>query len=402
MGHHRLGSIRLAHAHLDHADNWCYIPANESTVLDQIQVGFYQAWEGPDRVRLDNIVIAVEEPPSAIPVADAGPDLSGEPDQYYTLDGSGSTDDVGLVRYRWATGDHWDAILYDGSDPAPSVIMPGGAYTVMLEVFDGDGLRDTDFMECSFEYEPTDTVIIDFEPDNYTTGPLHGQGGWFEVDSNGTATVIDTDNGPSGPGGQCLELDNHGFPKDEGAIRVQKAFADLVVHGGQYITYQYDYRRVTDDIEMCKFWLPGAKVGHWADNWSQWEGAKRPNGDEWAGWGWCWPWEDRFEWHTHTWTLIYSDHDGGRGQLLSFQYDNDPPILWYPYMGCYMRDDFAGEVDNISLLLEEMWHDSGPGDDTVKIDNVIIHAQPLPSAIRCDPGSGELGRRGPARRRQHR
>ncbi|MFB0526373.1 MAG: PKD domain-containing protein, partial [bacterium] len=74
------------------------------------------------------------------PVAEAGPDQTVNEDISVTFDGSGSTDDVGIVSYAWNFGDGGTGsgiiVSHTYSEP--------GTYTVTLTVTDGAGLSDSD------------------------------------------------------------------------------------------------------------------------------------------------------------------------------------------------------------------------------------------------------------------
>ncbi len=379
-------------AEVRYADQQCYLRHDESTVLDRVHIEFNNAWdEANDTLHIDNITVTVEDPPSAIPVADAGADLSGQPGSAVTLDASGSSDDGGIVRYRWVTGDQWGSVLYDGPDAMPTVNVPAGSYTVMLEVFDADGLRDTDFADFSFEMPAVNPLVFDFEPESgYVTGPLAGQDAWVMTQSNGAATVVDTDNGPALGGNQCLLLDNDDGTGQElgGILQVERACADLLALGGGYVTVQFDLRRVevpdAPHIQRTNLVLPGTTLSNWADTWANWQGARYPWGGGWNEDRWNWGGQGNWDWHTHKWVLVYSDHDGGPGQILTYQVDDREPIdLTEPqdqqYPACYLRDSFGGALDILKLYMEPMWW----GDHNasyIAIDNLIVEAAPLPSA----------------------
>lgn len=89
------------------------------------------------------IPITVE---GAGPIADAGPDQTVVQREYVTFNGSGSSDDVGIVNYTWT-------IDYFGTTPTLYGVVNStfrfgqpGAYNVTLNVTDGDGEYDTDVM----------------------------------------------------------------------------------------------------------------------------------------------------------------------------------------------------------------------------------------------------------------
>ncbi len=74
------------------------------------------------------------------PIADAGPDKTVNEDTSVTFDGSGSSDDEGIVSYQWDFGDGGTASGISVSHTYPTP----GTYTVTLTVTDGVGLSDSD------------------------------------------------------------------------------------------------------------------------------------------------------------------------------------------------------------------------------------------------------------------
>ena len=78
----------------------------------------------------------------AVPVADAGPDLSAQTGQQVCFDGSGSTDDVGITLYEWdfETDGTWDA----SSVTACHTYNTEGTYNATLWVIDTAAQTDTD------------------------------------------------------------------------------------------------------------------------------------------------------------------------------------------------------------------------------------------------------------------
>ncbi|MDG6224439.1 MAG: PKD domain-containing protein [Candidatus Thermoplasmatota archaeon] len=81
-------------------------------------------------------------PPRAV----AGSDQFVDEGVYVVFDGSASDDNIGIDNYTW-TIDNEDAVLY-GKHPAHRFPI-GGVYTVMLNVSDPSGNRDTDIMIVS-------------------------------------------------------------------------------------------------------------------------------------------------------------------------------------------------------------------------------------------------------------
>lgn len=79
-------------------------------------------------------------------MADAGPDVNIKlPQDFVTLDGGGSTDDVEVVRYQWEQTRGNDANML-GKDNAILNLygLDVGQYTFTLTVFDADGQSDQD------------------------------------------------------------------------------------------------------------------------------------------------------------------------------------------------------------------------------------------------------------------
>ncbi|UCE90804.1 MAG: ABC transporter permease subunit [Methanobacteriota archaeon] len=83
---------------------------------------------------------------AAPPIADAGSDQIVEQYERVTFDGSGSTDDVGIVNYTWSFiyGDNVWQLYGEVNDSFYFIEM--GNYTVTLNVTDGDGESSTDEM----------------------------------------------------------------------------------------------------------------------------------------------------------------------------------------------------------------------------------------------------------------
>jgi len=88
------------------------------------------------------IQIIKPPPDTTPPVADAGPDQTVNEDTVVTFDGSGSTDNVGIVSYTWTFTDVTPKTL-TGVNPNYTFTNPG-VYTVTLNVTDAAGNWDTD------------------------------------------------------------------------------------------------------------------------------------------------------------------------------------------------------------------------------------------------------------------
>ena len=93
----------------------------------------------------DTITITVKE--TGAPIADAGPDQEVYEGSLVTFDGSGSTDDIGIVNYTWTFTDVTPQTL-TGVDPTYTFTNPG-IYIVTLNVTDADDNWDTDDVEIT-------------------------------------------------------------------------------------------------------------------------------------------------------------------------------------------------------------------------------------------------------------
>ncbi len=79
------------------------------------------------------------------PTANAGPDQTVEKGTNVTFDGSGSTDEIGIVTYTWTFNDGYEDVILDGVSPLHHFEIPGN-YTITLNVTSNAGLWDTDTM----------------------------------------------------------------------------------------------------------------------------------------------------------------------------------------------------------------------------------------------------------------
>ena len=99
------------------------------------------------------------------PTADAGSDQTVDEDTSLTLDGSGSTDNVGITSYTWTFGDGQTAI---GQTVTHAYADPG-IYTVTLTVTDAAGNTDTDTVTVTVEstggFDPNPAPSPDPEPE---------------------------------------------------------------------------------------------------------------------------------------------------------------------------------------------------------------------------------------------
>ena len=89
---------------------------------------------------MDTMTVTVRD--ATVPVASAGPDQVADEDAVVTFDGSGSSDNVGIVDYTWKFTDAAPVTL-GGMTPKYTFNNPG-IFVVALNVTDAAGNRDTD------------------------------------------------------------------------------------------------------------------------------------------------------------------------------------------------------------------------------------------------------------------
>ena len=117
--------------------------------------------------RTDEVIVRV----NGLPVADAGADqtvtdVDNSGGEIVLLDGSTSTDDVGITRYRWLDG---VIVLSDLATPTASVSLPVGATTVTLEVTDSDSVVVADTALITVE-AGAPLCVGDYNQDGGVTG----------------------------------------------------------------------------------------------------------------------------------------------------------------------------------------------------------------------------------------
>ncbi|MFQ5908709.1 MAG: carboxypeptidase regulatory-like domain-containing protein, partial [Thermoplasmata archaeon] len=110
------------------------------------------------------------------PVADAGLDQTVDEDTVVTFDGSGSTDNVGIVNYTWDFTDGTAQGLY-GVTPSYVFANPG-TFVVTLTVTDFDGNSDTDTVTISVTdvTDPLADAGLDQTRDEDTVVTFDGSG----------------------------------------------------------------------------------------------------------------------------------------------------------------------------------------------------------------------------------
>ncbi|MFQ5909743.1 MAG: Ig-like domain-containing protein, partial [Thermoplasmata archaeon] len=102
-----------------------------------------------------------QAPDNEAPVADAGPDqLNNSEGTTINFNGTGSTDNVGIVSYRWTFTYGANDIALMGAIPS-FVFTDVGVYTVTLNVTDAAGLYDTDSMVVSIlDSTPPEVIVV--------------------------------------------------------------------------------------------------------------------------------------------------------------------------------------------------------------------------------------------------
>jgi len=124
----------------------------------------------------DNVTITVND--TTIPSANAGLDQTVDEDTLVTFDGSGSSDNVGIVNYTWTFTDGTQKTLY-GVSPTYTFETPG-TYNVTLNVTDAASNWDTDEV----------TITVEAEAEEDTTSPTADAGSNQNV-SAGTVVTFD-------------------------------------------------------------------------------------------------------------------------------------------------------------------------------------------------------------------
>ncbi|XP_060566778.1 uncharacterized protein LOC132725621 isoform X26 [Ruditapes philippinarum] len=162
------------------------------------------------------------------PVARAGDDVTIKlPVNYVTLDGSRSSDDLGIVRYRWRMRSGDKSALKMKGDRSPVLRltdMKPGNYRFSLTVTDAKRLKDTDYVEVTVL--PDDPPIANAGEDmtvQYPTGTVSIYGDqssddvgivtydWKLLSGDGSINTFDTDRANMGirnamPGDYVFEL----------------------------------------------------------------------------------------------------------------------------------------------------------------------------------------------------
>lgn len=116
------------------------------------------------------------------PVADAGPDIEVEEGEDVELDGSASTDNMGIVSWSWTIFHGVDAIIESLGGMSNSTRLPVGGYTATLNVRDAAGNEDND--QLSIIVRAADAPVANAGPDaTVEAGERH------TFDASGTTSV---------------------------------------------------------------------------------------------------------------------------------------------------------------------------------------------------------------------
>ncbi|MFH0816001.1 MAG: right-handed parallel beta-helix repeat-containing protein [Methanobacteriota archaeon] len=129
------------------------------------------------------------------PAANAGADQTVDAGTAVIFDGSGSTDNIGIVNYTWTFNDGVGNVVLHGVTPSHNFTGEGN-YSVTLTVKDGAGNNDTDTMVVLVNPEALDDSDGDGVPDDIDA---------FPDDPNETA---DTDGDGVGDNGDAFPTDS--------------------------------------------------------------------------------------------------------------------------------------------------------------------------------------------------
>ena len=133
---------------------WTFVYGSDKFVLHRVSAQFTFVIPGIYSIRLnvsdaagfwaeDTMLLTVRD--VTPPFADAGPDQTVNEKTSVMFNGSGSSDNVGIVNYTWTFDCGTQKIVLYGVSPSFSFIVPG-LYHVQLNVSDAAGFRGEDVM----------------------------------------------------------------------------------------------------------------------------------------------------------------------------------------------------------------------------------------------------------------
>jgi len=128
---------------------------------------------------VDNIIVSTID--TVAPVADAGTDAEVVVGTTVTLDGSGSSDNIGVVNWTWTFADGGPRVLY--GEAAQYTFNNPGQFNITLSIEDAEGNSDTDFVSITALSPPTAAFSI--SPETGDTVVI------FQFDASGSSDLED-------------------------------------------------------------------------------------------------------------------------------------------------------------------------------------------------------------------
>jgi len=201
------------------------VPAANTNVGD---VWMVEVTPIDDHAAIGNSATATWQPvvENANLVANAGPDRTVNEDTRLTFDGSGSTDNIGIVAYVWTFIDATPQILTD-KNPSYTFATPG-TYTVTLNVTNVAGNWATDTVIITvLHIAPTDGT------GQQTTGPEAAKPDVTKPVANAGADKLEVK-------GNVVTFDAGGSSDNAGIVSYEWNFGDNTTGTGRTITHTYN------------------------------------------------------------------------------------------------------------------------------------------------------------------